>query len=150
VFWCRRVSVVGCRSCGAVRLPGRGYWGFADDCSPHGALHGAEYRVRVAEAHFGLGWMDVDIYIFSKHLQQQECDWVTVDRKQRMISLDDGVRHSHILDPAPVDKEGDVASTGAMGCGGPHVTTHTQGFLRRPFWCNFQQTSAKFQSVDLL
>jgi hypothetical protein len=58
--------------------------------------------------------VDVHIDLARVQLQQNHGDRVTTDRQEGVVGLSHGVGQRAILNPAPVDKEGNEPTVGAV------------------------------------
>ncbi len=99
------------------------------------SLHGIEHPAAVAELDLALGGVHVYIHLGRVHAQQDDGQRVTADGQQGVIGLGYGVGQRAILNPATIDKEGDVAAIGAMQGRRADIARDRRGLMgRRVRW----------------
>jgi hypothetical protein len=81
---------------------------------PDSPLNCIEHLTAVAKLDLAFGGMHVYIYFGRAYGQEDHSQWVTANRQQGMIRLGNCVGERSILDPASVDKKGNVAAIGTM------------------------------------
>ena len=68
----------------------------------------------IAEAHFGLRWMNVDIHIVVSDRDGECSDRVPPNRQLRLVGVHDGESKRAALHPAAVDENGDRCAVAAV------------------------------------